>query len=468
MSKTGAALEDQINSDKFSKLGNKMTFGIFLFVIIFNWADQNIFSPKLDALITDFGFDPSQTTPLSIVASLFMVTSGIGMVIFGILADRHKRKWISVTAAFFYGCCTLITSFSPSGIEGYWFLFIVRLLSGFGLGAIVPAIFSMIGDTAENDKRATIFSLFTVATVIGQLGGLALASISEDWRTGYFYIGIIEIVLAFGMLFTREPKRGASERELETVLVEGAEYQFRIKREDIKLLWSNKSNKWIILNFVDTIPSSMLIFVIFKYLLDTHGIIEANVTLTLGFGILGGIIGALVFGYIGDKWYRKNKRARVILAIICNNVPVFIYMMIFLPVFDGFFVTGDPEFAELLSYPEIKILIGIIFFTMLINQGVGPNWYSSVLDVNLPEHRATMISIASFADLLGKAIGPLIGGIIYEFISGRAAMLAVAIFWISNSVLWIPVYKNIKKDIQRVGSILSDRAEMLRRGDTKE
>lgn len=460
-------LRNQTKHDKFGRFGTKLTFGIFLFVIISNWADQNIFSPKLDSLINDFGFNPTQTTPLGIVASLFMITSGIGMVIFGILADRHQRKWISVSAAFFYGVCTFITSFCPNGIQGYWFLFTVRLLSGFGLGAVIPAIFSMIGDTAKNDKRATVFSIFTVATIIGQLGGLALASISDDWRTGYFYIGIMELFLAFGMVFVKEPKRGISEEQLEDVLVEGAEYNFKIKKQDLKLLWENKSNKWVILNFIDTIPSSMLIFVIFKYLLDTHGIAEENVTFTLGFGILGGMIGAILFGYIGDRWYKKNKKARVILAIICNNIPVISYIMIFLPLFNGFYVTGPQDFGTLLTYPEIQIMIIIVFITMLINQGVGPNWYSSVLDVNLPEHRATMISIASFADLFGKAVGPLLGGIIYEFISGRAAMIAVAIFWVANSVFWIPVYKNIENDIEKIDRILKDRARMLKNGEAK-
>ncbi|MBD3350326.1 MAG: MFS transporter [Candidatus Lokiarchaeota archaeon] len=452
-------------TDKLPELGARFTLIIFLITIIMNWADKNLFSPKLNAILEDFGFAANETTPLGIIAALFMITTGIGMVIFGVIADRGQRKWITIICSFVYSILTILTYFTPNGIAGYWYLFFMRLVGGFGLGAVVPAIFSMIGDYASPDKRASTFSKFTVATIIGQMGGLALSSGFSEWRVGYLTVGLFEFVMAVLMIFIKEPKKGVSEEELHSVLVAGAEYQFKFKKEDIKILWNNKSNKWIILNFIDTIPGSMVAFVLFKYLDDYYNIKESDVLILMGVGILGGIFGAILFGYIGDQLFKKNKNARAIIAFFCNLAPVFSYMLLFLPLFNDLYVPDGVTFGELISYPEVQFLTIIVFISLFINQGNGPNWYSSVLDVNLPEHRSTMISVASFADLLGNALGPLIGSLVYQFISGRAAMITVAIFWFANSLFWIPVIRNIKADIENNKKILELRSNQLKPPD---
>lgn len=448
--------------NQLARFGFRSTFMIFMLVILFNWADKNLFSPKLNAILADFGFGIDESTPLGLIATLTMITTGIGTTVFGILADVKKRKWITVFSGYLYGTLTLLTFFTPHGIAGYWYLFFMRILGGFGLGAIVPSIYSMIGDSAPPDKRAKAFGKFTVATALGQMVGMILASISTNWRDGYLIVGLFELTLTTCMVFIQEPKRGFSEVELQVKILEGAEYNYRFKKEDVKMLWANKTNRWIILNFIDTIPGSLIAFMIFKYLDDYHNIKAENVTIIIGLGFFGGILGALLFGYLGDKWYNKNKKSRAYLALFCNLMPVTTYLLIFSPTFTGFTVPDGATLGEMIQYPQIQFLIFIVVITLFINQGTGPNWYSSVLDINLPEHRATMISVASFADLIGQAIGPLIGTLINDNLSGRAAMASIAIFWILNGLFWIPVIKNIITDINKNKNILEERAKMLK------
>ena len=51
--------------------------------------------------------------------------------------------------------------------------------------------------------------------------------------------------------------------------------------------------------------------------------------------------------------------------------------------------------------------------------GGTPNWYASLIDGNLPEHRGTMISVASLADTVGRSIGVAVGGAICTYLINR-------------------------------------------------
>jgi MFS family permease len=100
---------------------------------------------------------------------------------------------------------------------------------------------------------------------------------------------------------------------------------------------------------------------------------------------------------------------------------------------------------------------------MFINQGVNPNWYSSLADINLPEHRATMVSLASVMDMIGNALGPLIASYVATLWGLKTAMWSVLIFWVVNIFFWLPVLAHIRNDLGRVHSVLSERAVQMRR-----
>jgi MFS family permease len=99
---------------------------------------------------------------------------------------------------------------------------------------------------------------------------------------------------------------------------------------------------------------------------------------------------------------------------------------------------------------------------MFINQGVNPNWYSTIADVNLPEHRATMVSLASLMDMLGNALGPLLAGYVALLGGLRAALWLALAVWAANIFLWLPVLGNVRKDLDRRHRILMERAAEMK------
>jgi MFS family permease len=136
-------------------------------------------------------------------------------------------------------------------------------------------------------------------------------------------------------------------------------------------------------------------------------------------------------------------------------------------------VPDEPTIADLFSNPMAVIGIVAVVLTQGINKGVEPNWFSTLADVNLPENRATMISLAQTLDLVGLSIGPLIGGWIVDKVNNayssttlglKAAMWVACGFWFLNIFLWLPIFFKIEKDLDDVHRILKQRAIYIKQG----
>jgi MFS family permease len=271
----------------------------------------------------------------------------------------------------------------------------------------------------------------------------------------YLMVGVTGLILAFGLLRVSEPKRGAQEEELRDLIVEGAEYRFRFAKKDFRNIWSNRSNFWLIINFIDVIPGAILIFLIFKYMKEIHNMEASSVNFVILMVIIAGAFGALVFGRIGDWGFEKDKRAKAQIALLCNALPI-LFMIFFLSA--DFWIPDGASLSQTLAIPGVWTLIITIVAAMFINQGVNPNWYSCLTDINLPEHRATMISFASIMDLVGQAIGPLFASYVATIWGLKTAMWSVLVFWVFNILLWLPVIAYIRGDLSHVQRTLEGRA----------
>jgi len=455
-------MEGMINKrKKISRSAGYLTFALFLAILLMNFADQSMLGPLVNPLLLDFFGNISNVVPLGWVTFVFTLFSAVSMMVAGIFADRRSRKKICLAGCLIYGTFSILTIFTPHGESGYIFYFITRALNGVGIGAIVPTIFSMVGDSVDSRRRSTAFGIISVAILAGRLTGFVVAgSFADQWRTAYFMLGVINLLLAGGLLFIREPKRGGQEEELKELILEGAEYRFRITKKDIRYIWSNKSNFWLIANFIDVFPGAIVLFLIFKYMQDIHNMTPGSVNFVILLVFLAGAAGALVFGRLGDWGFRKDKRGKVWIALFCNSFPI-LFMLFFLKA--KFWIPTGATLSHTLAVPGVWPLVIAIAIAMFINQGVNPNWYSCLTDTNLPEHRATMISLASVMDMVGSAIGPLLAAYIATVWGMKTAMASVLVFWGLNVFLWLPVLRHIRGDLEGIHLKLSRRAQEMKK-----
>jgi MFS family permease len=292
------------------------------------------------------------------------------------------------------------------------------------------------------------------------------------WRLPYFYLGIIALIFTILNYFiTIEPKRAAKEKQFEEVFSdENFRYSYKIKFSDLKLVFKRKSNFFLMFNFFDVIASGLVLAYIFPYI---QGDLSANITnpkiiiLFLFIIVLGLFFGQFGLAHLGDKRVQRGDLSgRVKVAVICSilNLPFFLFGFAMTPnvtnstFFFGTLLVNDIGFWVLWLVYCSFLGVGLAF-----TMGIGPNWYSSLIDVNFPENRGTMVAVGAFIDSIGRALGVVIGGIMIELTGSVSA----TIFWvflisgIFSTCLWVPLFFTAKKDYLEINEAMKIRASSL-------
>jgi len=427
----------------------KLSLILFIATVTLISSVSNMISPNLLIISAYFGFG-GNTVPLGILTSSFTFLSGVTMLIFGYLSDKIVRKWIVIGGALIFSVFSTLTILVPPGFFGYILFFIFTIMTGVGYGALIPSTFSLIGDIVSEGDRSKGFSFFSISSLIGMVLGTSLATFSADWRTAFTLIGVAGLIVTVLFTFFKEPSRIG--RDYLNIRAEDvAEYSYRIKRADLPIIFKKKANVWLVINFVDTIPTGIILFLLFAYMEDYHGI-PSDITLYyLLLILLATLIGTIVFGYVGDKLFRKgNKKARVKLALYGNILPIpFIFIALIIP------------------FKSPNLMPGIIIWTILfmigifLNGAVNGNWYATVVDLNLPEHRGTVLATSNFFDIIGRSIGPLIGAVIADTLGFVFGMMASIFFWILIPFFWIAVLKNVVPEMEKTAEIFKERLDRV-------
>ncbi|MFX1574354.1 MAG: MFS transporter [Promethearchaeota archaeon] len=436
---------------------------IVLLIVILSLISsvQNMISPNLQIISYYFDFG-GRTAPLGILTSTFTILSGGSIIFFGYLTDKITRKWIVLFGSLFYSIFSIFIIFVSANLRGYFLFFFLTSMNGIAFGAITPSIFSLIGDLISQDDRSKGFSFFSIASLLGIALGLILATLTgpTDWRLSYFIVGILGLVNTILILFFREPSRVGIDfafiTEKETI-----SYTYRIKKTDLKVIFKKKSNIWLIINFIDTIPTGIIMFLIFYYMNDYHNVPGDISLIFLATILISTLIGTIVFGFIGDNLFKKGKRkARVLLALMGNVVPI---PLVFIALIIPFKAPDNVSVGELFTLPGALTMAILMMVGMFSNGAVNGSWYAIVVDLNLPEHRGTTLATANFFDIIGRSIGPLIGSIVGDLFGSVYGMMTAIIAWITLPFFWIPVLKNIIPDMEATEKVFFQRLNNLKK-----
>ncbi len=425
----------------------KRSLILFIAIVALSSSISNLIPPNLSTISMYFGFG-GDTFPLGVLTSIFTIISGFAMLIFGYLADKVVRKWIIVVGAFLFATFSTLTIIIMSGLGGYFTFFIFTVLMGVGYGALIPSSFSLIGDIVSENDRSKGFSFFSIASLVGIVLGNGLAAFTSDWRVSFWIIGMVGLVMSFFLISLREPSRvGLDHSSINNEII----YPYRIKRSDFPIIFKKKANVYLIINFVDTIPTGIIIFLLYEYMLSYHGISNDVTVFLLLFILLATLIGTIVFGYLGDKSFQKgNKKARVKLALYGNVLPIpFIFIALIIP------------FQPPNLFPGIIIWVILMMVGIFLNGAVNGNWYATVVDLNLPEHRGTVLATSNFFDIIGRSIGPVIGAIIADTLGFVYGMMISIFFWVLIPFFWIGVLKNIIPEMEQTAEIFNQRLQKI-------
>jgi MFS transporter, AAHS family, 4-hydroxybenzoate transporter len=118
----------------------------------------------------------------------------IGALLLGPLADRIGRKKIIIFSTLAFGIGTLITAF----VNDMNMLFVIRLLTGLGLGGAMPNTIALTSEFSPHRRRATMVMVMFVGFSVGAaLGGLLAAALIPQfgWRSVFVVGGAAPLAL---------------------------------------------------------------------------------------------------------------------------------------------------------------------------------------------------------------------------------------------------------------------------------
>ena len=441
----------------------KLSYFVLVQVIILYFL-QNMASylviPNYNLIKQDWGVSDSL---LGLMSGGYFFLNGFGAIFWSFFSDASllKRKIFLTSSMIAAGICILMSYYSQS----FFSLLIWQVLTGAAFGSVIPLCFSILSDAFESSRRTSIFMLWYFLGGFGLVAGFGFSVIMGsyfNWKTPLFYGAIIIMVIGgLTSISLLEPPRAASEKEIQDLIENGISYHYTIKLTDFPAILQNRSNIYVVAQGVlGTIPSGIIFAWTVQYLIRDAGASEIAAALLFGLMSLGAI-GSIRVSWIVDKLYTRDPIYRPVVAGVSSIFEAILFIMFFLlPLKLDIYTKNIAVAVQLIiskMFSDAVLLIAYVFFfvAMLFSSAVGPIRNSILSDVNLPEHRATALSVIMILELFSKGIGITLIGALSDILGTLRISIIIAMsFWLLSGFVWLYLTKYYPYDLQFVRGIL--------------
>lgn len=411
----------------FSRVKKIYAITVYVSLAAFDNIVIGLFPPLFQNIAHDMRVGVSA---MGVVSAINILATSFSSLLWGYLSGKFHRKRLIIVGTTIWVVGVFMTAISGD----YLVLLISQIVTGVGLGCVASIGFSALTDYVPYRSRGMILSLWGMSQGFGGIVGALIASIVStlsSWRMPFEVLGVIGLILAVFYFFVEEPKFGNAEPELQKLIQRGQNYSYRISLSQVFAMLSKRSNLLLSLQgFFMNIATGSLIWLPTLYIAKIreigYGQQTAMIVATFLFGIfqIGGLFTSY-FGYLGDVLQQKsyNARARMTAIFVFLTMPLYILLFIFpmhqlsLPDTTNSVVLFLALIQQLFINPWMLTLLFISLLASAAQSANTPNWLALITDVNLPEHRGTVFSIANLANSLGRTVGNLGFGAILAIIS---------------------------------------------------
>lgn len=451
-------------------------FSVFIILASLDNAAAGVLPPLYAIIARDL---QASDAALGTVTAVYILIVAIAAVLWGYRGDQKKRKPLLFWGTLVWVTAMLLTTTSQTFLQFLLF----QMLTAVGVGGISSLGFSVVSDLVPAHRRGLALSLWSVSQGIGaSLGALLAGTVGAfDWRYPFWIIAAAGLLFAILFLFTQEPLRGQAEPELQPIFSQGKRYEFRISRADIAQILQQSSNRWLLLQsffFALAYGSTVWIprWAIARvqaegYTLETATIVGNLIIALLS---LGGFT-AVLSGHLGDRWQKRNGQGRVRLAMIGLLVSAPLYVWLYFIPFRNLSLPEPASFWELVTAVLLAflnngwvILAFVVAFTAVTFQSADPpNWAAMITDVNLPEHRGTIIGLSRLFRAAGNALSVWLAGWLFANLTGRlpepdnyaVGLSLFQILVLPALICYLFLQKYIASDKQTIAQLLTKRAK---------
>lgn len=424
-------------------------------------------------------------TAIGVLTAVVILITALSAIGWGYRGDRSDRKRLLFWGTLVWATGTGLSSTATS----YAQLFCWQLLTAVGLGVIASVGFSVVSDFVAPRRRGLAMSFWGLSQGLGGIVGGLLASQlgAGDFARALRVVALLGLIVAALYLLTFSPPRGMREPELAAMHESGTGYEYRIEPSQFPVLFSRRTNLWLILQGLSAqVAYGSIIWVPLLYQEKAIAAGYDVATATKVGGILGAIfqiggVTSILAGHIGDRVQQRTLRGRAIVSAIgiLGAIPFFL-MFFFIPL-RGLDVTAGAGTGTLVGEVLRNLVtnpwVAAAFLTALIavtfTGADSPNWFALISDVNVPEHRGTVFGVANFANGIGRAVGNgLTGALAGAFeraipppLNWAIGLTVFQIFFLPTGYCYYRAAQTSPGDITEVRHILSQRATETLRSD---
>ena len=426
---------------KASKWKTLLALSLGYFVDQGEGQAMSIFSPVLRQL---WGLSYGNLSLITFIRSLLQSVSS---PFWGYLADRYSRKKVLFWGTGFWGIWTIFVGLT----QNFGQLLVVRVISGIGLGCLMPATFSIMADTFAPKIRGRMLGLLEAFGVLGIIIftlGLGTLATPETWRYGFVILGVASILSGIVILFfVDEPLRGESEPEMKGKLTLEDSQKYTAQISDMKKVLSIPTIRVAILQgLAGSMPWVIMGAFLILWLVEERGLSTQVAPLVFGAMIVGTAISNVLGGFLGDWADKKSPRyGRTIIGQVSVVIGVPFTLFLFL----------KTENWELVPLTILRCLTAL--FISWPGKGSKEPMMSAVVP---PELRSTAFAMTTFIESGFAAVVALVFGLIADKIDLHTAMLWTIPFpWIICAILFSGFYLTYPKDLEKNQKLMESRAK---------
>ena len=368
----------------------KKALPILFAVMFLVMAGFGIIIPVLPFYAEDLGASPTQ---LGFLMAVYSLTQLLFAPMWGRVSDRIGRKPVIMI-----GILGLAISFFLTGISTeLWMLFVARILGGILSSANMPTAMAYVADITTPENRSKGMGIIGAATGLGFVFGPAIGGIFSkvSLSTPFYVAGTLSLVTFFVVWFLLK----------ESLTVENRNQHHSEKTS----IWREFNGTQSMLFFLQLFISLSLagLEATFAY----FAAVKANIgTVELGYiFMIMGLASAFVQGGLIGRFTKMFGEGVVITSgIIISAI--------------GFF---------LILFTQ-NFLTAAIFLTIFgIGNGVIRPTISALLTKTSDTGHGGKTGLLSSFDSLGRIIGPIVGGLLYEISIGLPYISGVVISMIA-------------------------------------
>jgi len=412
-------------------------FAVCFAFLLLHQSDRLLIGPLTTPIMETFGIDEAQ---MGWIFGGALIVAAVFYLIWGYLFDRYSRPKLLALASAIWGSTTWFSAIAPN----FTTFFISRSSTGID-DSSYPGLFSLISDYFGPKMRGKVYGLLQLTAPLGYMIGLLAATMLGGligWRNLFYITGILGIILAVVFfLFVRDAPRGQSEPEMENLEMIGAH---RFDKQVALGLFRKRSMLLLFAQgFVGIFPWNVITFWFFRYLEVDRGYDANTILFTMAPAILMLAAGYFVGGAVGDFFFRRTPRGRMLTAMFgVITGAVLLYITINIP-------------DQNQSLFAIMMILTALFIPF-----AAPNVVSTVYDITLPEVRSTSLSIQYFMENGGAALAPILAGYIARLYSLETAILGICITaWVLGAVILGLTAYFVPADIHTLRTQMQERAQ---------